>query len=114
MSRYTANRHERPAKKYQEVKNEKSFYSLYGGALHQAFIKNCAVCHADGGNIINPAKSIHKKALEASGVKKPADIIRQMRNPGPGMTKFDEKTIPDKEARAIAEYILKTFKRDGI
>ena len=80
----------------------------------QAFIKNCAVCHADGGNIINPAKSIHKKALEASGVKKPADIIRQMRNPGPGMTKFDEKTIPDKEARAIAEYILKTFKRDGI
>jgi cytochrome c6 len=33
-----------------------------------------------------------------------------MRNPGPGMTKFDEKIISTKEAQAIAEYILKTFK----
>lgn len=28
----------------------------------------------------------------------------------PGMTTFDRKTIPDKEARAIAEYVIKTFK----
>jgi cytochrome c6 len=33
-----------------------------------------------------------------------------MRNPGPGMTTFDEKTIPDKQAKEIAEYILKSFK----
>jgi hypothetical protein len=26
------------------------------------------------------------------------------------MTQFDKKTIPDKEAKAIAEYIMKTFK----
>jgi cytochrome c6 len=76
----------------------------------QAFVKNCAVCHANGGNIVNTAKPINKKALEARGIKKPADIVRQMRNPGPGMTRFDEKAIPDKEARAIAEYILKMFK----
>ena len=38
------------------------------------------------------------------------DIIRNMRNPGPGMTVFDAKTIPDKEAKEIAGYILKTFK----
>jgi len=75
-----------------------------------AFVKNCAVCHANGGNIINPAKPINKKALEAKGIRKPADIVRQMRSPGPGMTRFDEKTIPDEEARAIAEYILRTFK----
>jgi cytochrome c6 len=71
------------------------------------------VCSSDllnGGNTINPAKPINKKALEAKGIRKPADIIRQMRNPGPGMTRFDGKTIQDKEARAIAEYILKTFK----
>ena len=73
-------------------------------------MKNCAVCHANGGNIINPAKPINKKALEANGIAKPADIVGKMRNPGPGMTRFDEKTIPDKEAKAIAEYILKTFK----
>lgn len=76
----------------------------------QAFVKNCAVCHANGGNIINPAKPINKKNLEAKGIREPADIVRQMRNPGPGMTRFDEKTIPEKEAGAIAQYILKTFK----
>lgn len=76
----------------------------------EAFVKNCAICHANGGNVINPAKPINKKALEAKGMRKPADIVRQMRNPGPGMTRFDEKAIPDAEARAIAEYVLKTFK----
>jgi cytochrome c6 len=33
-----------------------------------------------------------------------------MRNPGPGMNRFDAKTISDKDAKEIAEYILKTFK----
>ena len=76
----------------------------------QAFIKNCAVCHPNGGNIINSAKSLHKKDLAKSGIKKPADIIGNMRNPGPAMTRFDEAAIPDSTAKAIAEYILKTFK----
>jgi cytochrome c6 len=74
------------------------------------FKQNCAPCHADGGNIINPQKTLHKKDREANGVKKASDIVNKMRNPGPGMTKFDEKTVPDKDAKEIAEYILKTFK----
>ena len=74
------------------------------------FKENCAICHPDGGNIINPAKTLHKKDLDAGGIKKPADIIAKMRKPGPGMTQFDKKTVPDKEANAIAVYILKTFK----
>ncbi len=78
-------------------------------AGEKAFAKHCAVCHANGGNIINTAKPLYKKSLEANGFRKPDDIVRNMRNPGPAMTRFDEKTIPDKEARAIAEYILKTF-----
>jgi len=76
----------------------------------QAFIKNCAVCHPKGGNIINSVKTLHKKDLAKSGIKKPADIIGNMRNPGPAMTRFDEAAIPDKTAQAIAEYIFKTFK----
>lgn len=76
----------------------------------QAFQKNCTVCHKDGGNIINPAKTLHKKDLEANGITKPSDVIAKMRNPGPGMTKFDQKTIPDKTAGAIADYVLKTLK----
>jgi cytochrome c6 len=76
----------------------------------QAFVKNCAVCHPKGGNIINPAKTLDNKALAANGIREPADIVGKMRNPGPAMTRFDEKAIPDGTARAIAEYILKTFK----
>lgn len=74
------------------------------------FNKHCAVCHPDGGNTINVNKPLHKKELRANGVKSAKDIIAKMRNPGPGMTKFDERIISNKEAKAIAEYILKTFK----
>ncbi len=75
----------------------------------QLFNANCKVCHPDGGNIINPKKTLHKADREANGVKKVEDILKRMRNPGPGMTKFDKKTISDKDARAIASYVLKTF-----
>ena len=75
-----------------------------------AFAKNCAVCHAEGGNIITPTKTLRRSDLAKNGIKTSAQIVANMRNPGPAMTKFDEKTIPDKTAKAIAEYILKTFK----
>ncbi len=73
------------------------------------FKQNCAICHVDGGNIVNPQKTLHKKDREANNVKKAEDIVKIMRNPGPGMTKFDVKTVTDKQAHEIAEYILKTF-----
>ncbi|HLE40143.1 MAG TPA: c-type cytochrome [Nitrospirota bacterium] len=73
------------------------------------FKQHCAICHVDGGNIINPKKTLHKKDLDANNIKAAADIIKTMRNPGPGMTTFDEKIIPDKQAHEIAEHILKTF-----
>ena len=75
------------------------------------FEANCKVCHPDGGNIINPAKTLHKKDRMANNVKTEADIVNKMRNPGPGMTKFDEKTITDKDAHIIAAYIIKTFNK---
>ncbi len=77
-----------------------------GEALFKA---NCSPCHPEGGNIVNPAFTLKKKDREAHGVKTAKDIIGKMRNPGPGMTKFDTATIPDKGAKEIAEYILKTF-----
>jgi cytochrome c6 len=74
------------------------------------FEEHCAVCHKDGGNIVTPTKTLSKKDREANGVKSAKDIIAKMRKPGPGMTAFDSKTISDKDAKAIAGYILKTFK----
>jgi cytochrome c6 len=74
------------------------------------FDKHCASCHPNGGNVVNPKKPLGKKALAANGIKTEKDIVAKMRNPGPGMTHFDAKALPDKEATAIAQYILKTFK----
>jgi cytochrome c6 len=75
------------------------------------FAANCKVCHPDGGNIINPAKTLHKKDRMANNVKTESDIVNKMRNPGPGMTKFEEKTLSDKDAHAIAAYVIKTFNK---
>ncbi|HTP05261.1 MAG TPA: c-type cytochrome [Nitrospirota bacterium] len=73
------------------------------------FKQHCAVCHPDGGNIVNPKKTLHKQDREANNVKTVEDIVNKMRNPGPGMIKFDEKTISNKEAKEIAEYVLKSL-----
>jgi cytochrome c6 len=75
-----------------------------------SFKKYCAACHAGGGNIIRPEKSLHRKDREANGVKTAADIVRLLRNPGPGMPKFDAKSVPEAEANAIAEYVIDAFK----
>ncbi len=76
----------------------------------ELFKQNCAPCHVNGGNIVNPAFTLHAKDREAHGVKTAKDIIGKMRNPGPGMTKFDKQAISDKDAKKIADYIIKTFK----
>jgi cytochrome c6 len=74
------------------------------------FKQHCAVCHPDGGNIVNPQKTLRKKDLDANNIKTATDIVKIMRKPGPGMTAFDANTVPDKDAKEIADYILTTFK----
>jgi cytochrome c6 len=76
----------------------------------ELFKDHCAVCHPEGGNIVNAKKTLLKADREANGIKKAADVVKLMRDPGPGMSKFDKEAIPDKDARKIAEYVLKTFK----
>jgi cytochrome c6 len=74
------------------------------------FKEYCAACHADGGNILKADKTLSSKDREKHGIKTAKDIVRLMRKPGEGMTTFDKNAIPDKEAKAIADYIVKTFK----
>ena len=81
-----------------------------GKTGEELFKQHCTMCHPDGGNIINAKKTLRGKDLKANNIKSAGDIVKVMRNPGPGMNKFDEKTLPDKEAKEIAEYVLKTFK----
>jgi cytochrome c6 len=74
------------------------------------FEKHCAICHAAGGNSVNPAKTLKKASLQKSGIKTSQDIVAIIRKPGPGMTAYSKKEMPDKEAQAIAKYVLSTFK----
>lgn len=75
----------------------------------ELFKQHCAPCHSGGGNVIQPAFTLHKKDLKKHGITKPQDVIAKMRNPGPGMTAFDINTISHSDAEKIAEYVLKTF-----
>lgn len=73
------------------------------------FKQHCAACHPDGGNIMNPNKTLKKRDMAANKLLTEAAIVKFIRNPGPGMLKFDDKTLPEKDAKAVANYILKTY-----
>ncbi|MBU5613342.1 c-type cytochrome [Geomonas azotofigens] len=76
----------------------------------QLFKQHCAVCHPNGGNTITPSKTLSAKAMaDRSKITKPEDIVKIMRNPGPGMNKFDEGMISNDDAKKIGQYILATF-----
>lgn len=74
------------------------------------FKQHCIACHANGGNSINPAKTLLKADREKNGLHTSKDLIGVMRKPGPGMTTFDEESLPEQDAEKIADYILNTYK----
>lgn len=82
-------------------------FAASGAALYKQY---CASCHPDGGNIMNKNKTLHKKDLNRDGIRDWKGVVAKMRNPGPGMTRYDAKTIPDPQAKAIGEYVIKTFR----
>jgi len=84
--------------------------AVFAASGEELFKKHCSACHPDGGNVVNPKKTLSKKDREKNGMKDVKTLVKNMREPGPGMAKFDKTTLPDKDARAIAEYVLKTFK----
>lgn len=68
------------------------------------FKAKCAACHPNGGNVMKASESI-------KGIKKPAKIIKKVRKGGGGMPAFDAKAISDADAKLLADYIIKTFKK---
>jgi cytochrome c6 len=80
-----------------------------GSSGADLFKQHCSTCHTGGGNVIEPAYTLHKEDMKKHGITKPKDVIAKMRNPGPGMPAFDRNTISDKDAEKIAEYVLETF-----
>jgi cytochrome c6 len=68
------------------------------------FKAKCASCHPNGGNVIKPTVTI-------KGIKSSKKIITQLRKGGGGMPAFDAKVISDADAKLLADYIMKTFKK---
>lgn len=68
------------------------------------FKAKCSSCHPDGGNIINPKETL-------KGIKNSSKIITKVRKGGGGMPAFDAKAISDSDAKLLANYIIKTFKK---
>ena len=76
----------------------------------QLFALHCASCHPGGSNTINPAKTLKAADLQANMIATPEGIVQKIRTPGPGMPRFTDAMIPEKEAKQIGEYVLKTFR----
>ena len=74
------------------------------------FKQYCQACHPGGKNMMNPAKTLYAQDLKKNKIETPEAIVKMIRKAPPGMTSFDEKVISDKDADAIARYILQTFK----
>ena len=68
------------------------------------FKAKCASCHPNGGNIINQSKTL-------KGIKDVKKITSKIRAGGGGMTAFDAKNVSDADAKLVADYIIKTFKK---
>ncbi len=68
------------------------------------FKAKCSSCHPDGGNIINPKETL-------KGIKDPKKITKKIRKGGGGMPVFDAKAVSDADAKLVADYIVKTFKK---
>ena len=77
------------------------FASEGGEAIFKA---KCAACHPAGGNII-------KATATLKGLKDAKKITSKIRSGGGGMTAFDAKAISDADAKLVADYIMKTFKK---
>ncbi|MDD2897750.1 MAG: c-type cytochrome [Desulfuromonadaceae bacterium] len=75
-----------------------------GNSGEAIFKAKCAACHPDGGNIMNPKETL-------KGIKDTKIITTKIRKGGGGMPVFDTKTISDADAKQLAGYIVKTFKK---
>lgn len=74
------------------------------------FKRHCQACHPGGKNVINPAKTLYVQDLKKNNRATPEAIVNIIRKAPAGMTSFGEKVLPDKDAEAIARYILQAFK----
>ncbi|NER25421.1 MAG: c-type cytochrome [Symploca sp. SIO1B1] len=69
------------------------------------FKKNCAVCHAGGGNTLNPNKTLSQADLTANGKDTLEAVVKQVTYGKKQMPRFKGR-LKDNEIEAVATYVL--------
>ena len=69
------------------------------------FTKNCAGCHAHGGNVVRRGKNLKQKALKRYGYDNVTRISQIVTNGKGIMSAYGDRLTPD-EIGAIAQYVL--------
>lgn len=76
----------------------------------EVFDKNCKSCHAGGGNLMNPDKTLSMEHLKANGVDNVAAIKALVSKGKPPMPAFGA-TLDDGQIDAVANYVLEQAKK---
>jgi cytochrome c6 len=76
----------------------------------ELFKRYCSSCHPNGGNVTDPQRTLFSSTLKRNHITTPDDVVRVMRHPISRMIRFDEGTLSNQDARAIAEYVLTSYK----
>jgi cytochrome c6 len=77
----------------------------------KAFNSICVHCHAKGGNMLAPDKTLHKADLEKNGMNNSAAIVQQITKGKNNMPAF-ASSFNAQEIEAIAAYVLKQAEAD--
>lgn len=83
----------------------------------EIFETKCAACHANGGNVLNPMKTLDAKVLAANKYDEQAAIVELVRNGKGQMPKY-QGAIPkisrlsDEEIEAVSTFVIDKS-RDG-
>jgi len=91
-----------------------AFAAETGAVIFEA---KCAACHANGGNVLNPGKTLFPAALEKNGYADVDSVSTLLRNGKGQMPKYQGSIPPvsrlsDEDIEQVATYVLDMAK-DG-
>ena len=70
----------------------------------KVFEDNCVVCHANGNNTVEPAKTLKMDALKANGFAGAEDVKKRVLE-GKGVMPTFKETLEPAEIDAVANYV---------
>jgi len=72
---------------------------------NEVFDKNCAACHKDGGNIMNPDKTLSKESLEKNGVNS-VDAVKKLVSEGKAPMPAFKGTLDGAQIDEVSAFVI--------